>query len=458
MKKIIFAIVALTLVPTASFAQKIQVGAAKVDVTPLPSQLVNKTDTIIGSICVRAIYMTDGKHPAVLVSVDGDMRQAEEAIELSSRSTGCPVDNYIICGTHSHSPSTGGIGNGHPSPQELQDALVKAVDLAKKNVAPARVGFGTTQIDLNVNRDLYTANKGWSQEANWEGVSDKTLAVLTFMGEDDVPIAVMMNYGMHPVNYFISGVVSPDFPGVASDYVENLFGGKTVALFSQSSSGVQIPILAYTSIFRDGQVKGVLPSANRNEPNASGKSDNVPRQPSFTSSEIPAERLPAHREVIRRKMDYVNMLGLMIGNNAVRTMLYDTRYETNPSIWAGRTVVTCPGRERIDKNGRENYDPGYTDGPDVKIGVGLLRIGNIALPSVSGEIYTEVGMRIKAESPSSKTMVLSLANGPYESGYDYSDNASHHLTIQVIGSRLKPGYAEDGIVGATLKLWAESWK
>ena len=56
--------------------------------------------------------------------------------------------------------------------------------------------------------------------------------------------------------------------------------------------------------------------------------------------------------------------------------------------------------------------------------------------------YSQIGMRLKAEAPASKTLMVTLANGSAGSGYIYSDEAYSHLTFQVIGSRLKPGCAE----------------
>jgi hypothetical protein len=61
-------------------------------------------------------------------------------------------------------------------------------------------------------------------------------------------------------------------------------------------------------------------------------------------------------------------------------------------------------------------------------------------------------MRLKAESPASKTMVVTLANGSANSGYIYSDEAYSHLTFQVIGSRLKPQCAEGKIVSTAVSL------
>ena len=88
--------------------------------------------------------------------------------------------------------------------------------------------------------------------------------------------------------------------------------------------------------------------------------------------------------------------------------------------------------------------PGYKDGPDVNLKVGLLRVGDIYFATVNGEVYSEIAARLKAESPASKTMMVTLANGFANSGYVYSDAAYSHLTFQVIGSRLKPGCAKTG--------------
>lgn len=448
---ILFFALVLTGQSQAQNAGSLKVGAAKVDITPEPGQLAFPTDTIRDRLYVRAIYIEDGSTSAVLASVAGGARNdaLEVALPKSSASTGCPVENYVVSGTHSHSTSTGGLGGrGFPTQETIADALVSAVDMAKSNLAPARIGYGTTQLDLNVNRDHFNEHLEWRQSANWEGVSDKTLAVVEFLGEDDVPIAVYMNYAMHPVNFFRSGVISADFPGDASTYVEEMFDNQTIALFSQAPSGDQNPKMAYTSIFQEGPVKAVLPEYNMPDKGT------TPRNTPLTA--VPDEELAAHKKNNERKSDYVRMLGHMIGNSTLMTMLYHTDLDREASIWSGQKTVTVPGRERIDTSGRENYDPGYKDGPDVTITVGLLRIGDINMVTVNGEVYTEIGQRLKAESPYSKTMMVTLANGRARSGYIYSDNASYHQTFQVLGSRLRPGYAEKGIVSAALDLMEQA--
>ena len=72
--------------------------------------------------------------------------------------------------------------------------------------------------------------------------------------------------------------------------------------------------------------------------------------------------------------------------------------------------------------------------------------------TVNGEVYSQIAMRLKAEAPANKTLMVTLANGSANAGYIYSDEAYSHLTFQVIGSRLKPGCAEGKIVSTAIRL------
>ena len=445
-KKQILSFLLLTCV-TGAFAQQLVAGAAKVDITPKESDLIYSSDIIRGKLYVRTIYVSDGQNSAAIVSMDSHCHDLDATIRKASVSTGVPYENFIISSTHTHSGGTAGIGpNNVPTVRQIQDAIVASVEQAKGEARPARVGFGKRQLDLNVNRDNYNEFQEWEQAPNWTAPADKDLTVISFLDNEDIPIAVYMNYGMHPVNFFISGVVSADFPGDACALIEKVFGEKTVAVFSQGASGDVNPKLAYTDIFKEtAQIKGIR-QPKRAEVGAVD----------LSNKEVVGDQLPIHKAMVDRKDEYVRMLGNSVGFKALEIMMYDTQYEKDPVIKGAETVISVPGRERLDMNGRENYNPGYKPAGDCHIGVGLVQIGDISLVSVSGEIYTEIGLRLKHEFPSSKLMIVTLADGPFESGYIYSNNAANHLTFQVIGSRLQPGYAEEAIVEAAKRLVKEA--
>jgi neutral ceramidase len=466
----------LLAVPGPSFAQssgtaRLRAGAAKVDITPNPSQLTISTDSIRDHLYVRAILVEDGRSCAALVNIDGGGRDAvvDAAIAKSSASTKCPGENYIISGTHTHSGTTGGLGAGAPDAATVTAAIVSAVDMAKSRLAPARVGYGRANLDLNVNRDLFNSKLEWRQEPNPEGSSDKTLSVVEFVGEDNVPIGVYMNYAMHPINFYLSGVISADFPGEAARYVEELFDNKTVAVFSQGTAGDQNPRLAMSPSYimrsRNNLTEGQRPLPQTVGPPPPPTENRTPQgfnaaAAGSSRKAIPPENMEAYKKALARTGEYVVMLGQMIGSTAVRLMREEIQPVDTATIWGGQERFTCPGRERLDaaNPSRENVFPGYKDGPDVNLKVGLLRIGDINFVTVNGEVYSKIGLKLKEAAPANKTIVVTLANGAANSGYIYSDDAYSHLTFQVIGSRLKPGCAEGKIISTAIGLMHKSGK
>ncbi len=458
------------LVATAAFSQeagprRLRAGAHKVDFTPKESDLRIPTDSIRDRLFARAIVTDDGRTCAVLVGIDlgaAGNQIVDDAIPRAAKATGCPAQNFIVSATHTHSANTQGLGQGPPTAKSVADAIVEAATVAKLNLAPARVGYGRTVVDLNVNRDLFNRNLEWRQEPNPDGPSDKTLAVVEFLGEDNSPIGVYINYAMHPINFYLSGVISADFPGETSRYIEELFGDRTVAVFSQGASGDQNPrdfrsptlIMSQRAALTNGRGPFVQRIGTTPAPQDSSAPSFSPQRASSERTAIPDANLDAYRKAIAGTGDYVRMLGSMIGSSAVRVMRESIEPVETARIWASQQAFACPGRVRLDADNpaRENVFPGYKDGPDVNLKVGLLRLGDINVVTVNGEVYSQIAMRLKAEAPANKTIMVTLANGSANAGYIYADSAYSHLTFQVIGSRLKPGCAEGRIVAAAIKL------
>ena len=93
-----------------------------------------------------------------------------------------------------------------------------------------------------MNRRAMMADGPWYLGLNPEGPSDKTVAVVKVETAERKPIALLINYAAHGTamsqqNYLISG----DFPGATSRYVERHFGGDVVALWTSGAAGDQAP-------------------------------------------------------------------------------------------------------------------------------------------------------------------------------------------------------------------------
>lgn len=470
MKRSVATVGLIVLVATSvgsqeSGARRLRAGAHKVDFTPSQTELRISTDSIRDHLFARAIVVDDGNTCAVLVGIDlgaAGNQIVDDAIPRVSKATGCPAQNVIISATHTHSSNTQGLGQGAPTVNTIVDAIVEAVTVARAKLAPTRIGSGSTMVDLNVNRDSFNRKLEWRQEPNPDGPSDKTLAVVDFLGEDHVPIGVYMNYAMHPINFYLSGVISADFPGEASRYIEELFGDRTVAVFSQGASGDQNPrdfrsptlFMAQRTALANGRGPFIQRIGSPPAPDGASPQGFNPQRASSERTAIPDASLDGYRKVLAQTGDYVRMLGSMLGSSAVRVMRESIEPLDTARIWAGQETFACPGRVRLDADNpaRENVFPGYKDGPDVNLKVGLLRLGDINFVTVNGEVYSQIGMRLKTEAPASRTIMVTLANGSANAGYIYSDNAYRHLTFQVIGSRLKPGCAEGKIVATAIRL------
>ncbi|MGD0578916.1 MAG: neutral/alkaline non-lysosomal ceramidase N-terminal domain-containing protein [Bryobacteraceae bacterium] len=466
-KKMIWAPAILAVLLAASApakAQSLRVGAARVDITPAANPANPPSGKYTHErLYLRAIVLDNGATRAALIGADQSMlfeNVWSAASKQIAAELNCPVENIILSVTHTHSAwgpgdqpfrrfgQAGGPGGPPPAPDPnappppIVGQILDAVKQAKANLQPARVGFGTGFSYLNVSRDnIDTETHLWTQAPNLNGASDKTVAVLKFESLSGEMIATYFTYAMHPVNGFLTDIVSADFCGAASRHIEQAYGDKTVAVFAQNASGDQNPLYlrASTNVMaaRSGlPVTGNVMTREKIEaPLRDGKVKPVKPDPQVVD---------ALEKVMESK-------GVLLGEEAIRAMSNTTRLDPAPAISGAQTTITCPGRRRLD-NAREGTPGKYEDGEPVQIRLGVIRIGNIAIASANAEIYSAIGLKFKAASPLANTMFVTIANGRANSGYVPNDAAFGAYTFQVLGSRLKPGCAEDAIVNGLVGL------
>lgn len=440
-------------------------GAAREDITP-PESSLRPGDTIRDHLYARAIVIRNaGGGCAVLVGLDqGGARNGmvSDALERASKAIKCPKENFVLSATHTHSGATGGQSGGLPTDKDVADGVVRAILAANAKLQPARIGYGKTNVYLNVNRDLYEDGK-WIQGPNLDAPSDKTLTVLALIGKDNLPIGFYMNYAMHPINFYLTGVMSADFAGEASRFIEKRYEGNTVAIFAQGASGDQNPLLVgpmqKLSAFRTAQegrgdehYGAMAPwevSAHRLNGNADAtRAYQTPLTP---------DKMAEYRKDIAIDDQMVTAMGTLVGESALDAMKnHMPDASANAAIWAGEKALTCPGRDRLDESARQGVLPPYKDGAPVNLLVGLLRIGDIDIVRVNGEVYNDIWRHLRDRMSNRKALMTTLANGAANSGYIYSNAANDRLTFQVISSRLKAGCAEDGIIAAALELQARA--
>jgi neutral ceramidase len=443
-----------------AFAQgKLRVGAARVDITPTSDPATPPSGKYAHEkLYVRAIVLDNGSARAALIGADqGGLSEAiwQAASKQIAAELNCSIQNIVMSATHTHSgwgpggfPGVRALADPNAPPPPIVGQILDAIRQAKAKLQPALVGFGTGNSYLNVNRDAIDADTHlWTQAPNLQGPSDKTVAVVEFLATNAEPIAVYMDYAMHPVNGFLAGVTSADFAGAASRYVEQAFDDKMVAVFAQGASGDQNPLYLRA---------GTNAMASRGGVSITGYvMTREPVEAPIRDGKVKAGPLdPKTRDVLERVIDSE---GVLLGEEVIRVATNIKRLDASPSMAAEQKTVTCPGRKRTD-TAREGTPGTYEEGDPVNIRLGVLRIGSIALTSVDGEVYSPIAQRLKRESPMANTVMVTLANGTANSGYIPNDTAFGALTFQVLGSRLKPGCAETAIVNGLVDLIATTQK
>jgi hypothetical protein len=428
----------------------LRVGAARVDITPAGDAAYPASGRYAHErLYARAIVLDNGSTRAALVGLD--MGGIEEAIwEKASRQVAaalrCPPENLVLTTTHSHSAvPSGPPPPGYPraSPEKTIAAVMDAVRQAEARLSPALAGFGTGASYLNVNRDTVSEETHlWTQAANLGGPSDKSVAVVQFTTPAGEPVAAYVAYAMHPINGYLLGITSGDVPGALCRYVEQQFDDKMVVVFAQGASGDQNPLYLRPSTNALASLSGA-------------------RITGYEMAREPIEAPLRDGTVSRRPLDpkvadnlerFMESQGQLLGEEVIRVMTRTRRRTADVRLWGAQRTLTCPARKRTN-TGREGAPGEYEDSDEpVRIRLGVLGIGDTALATVNGEVYSAVGQRARKQSPLTNTVVVTLANGRANSGYIPDDASFGAYTFQVLGSRLRQGCAEQGIADGIAEL------
>jgi neutral ceramidase len=414
----------------------LRVGAARVDVTPAAGELPKNTLGILDHLYARAIVLDNGTAAAALVTVDAIAIPDPLWLAVSGqveKELGIPATHLLLTATHTHSPG--------PRGADYTQKIVEAVRLAKQRLTPARVGYGTGESFINVNRQIVDRKTGqWWEGPNRDGPSDKTVAVVKFETTAGQPIAVYYNYAVHGVITGQLDQVSGDVPGAASRYVEDSFDGAIVAVWSNGAAGDQNPIyFQQTYDLRDIRVR-----------------DYAARGVDISNAMPPGgQGLDRANPVVSRLMNQqrqmASSMGQFLGEEVLHVMRGIERLEPAVPIAVAGSTISCPGRERTNA-GRAGVEGTYKDAAPVDIRLGLLRIGDVMIGAVNAEVFNPIAQRLKRESPAKATMMTTLTNGSARSGYIPDDASYGKYTFEVLSSRLKPGCAETAIVKGLLGL------
>jgi hypothetical protein len=401
---------------------ELRVGAALVDVTPvhLPvlingGMLSRTADQIRTPIHARAIVLDDGAERLGIVVVDSCMMPRallDEAKNLASQRTKIRPDRMLIAATHTHSaPSSMSCLGTDADPTYvpyLREKLAEALASAEAELQPARAGWAVTDAaeytalrrwirrpdriaedpfgNPTVRANMH-AGRNWDDVTGESGPEDPDLSLIAFQALDGRPIAVLASFSMH---YFGDQAISADYFG--------LFCERFAARCGQPSADGQPPLVVAMAHGCSGDIW------RRDYKNAEpGRVESLTIQQ--YAQELADLAFGAYETIA-----YDDDADLAMAE--VRLPLKYRVPDKQRLEWAQRIVEEMGDRlpqDTTEVYAREQIYLHQWQATEVV--VQALRIGDMAIATTPTETYALTGLKIKLQSPLTKTMVLDLANG-----------------------------------------------
>ncbi len=251
---IFVSIVALSVMATVGWAAELTAGVARVDLTPPMSmksplggygeRMNRPAEGVHDRVFAKAVVFSDGKRKFALVTADllGVAPPMKPEIVKRLADKGWSAEQILILPSHSHgsiemnaiNPANvfkiPNLGIHNPELYEFTvNNFVRLIEQAEATLVPVRIGTSSMRAEgFNRNR-----RKG-------ETLVDDELTVTRIDKADGKPLAVLVNFTAHPT--FMSAremLFSADWPGHLQRTMEAVIGNDVTVLYYNGAEGDQ---------------------------------------------------------------------------------------------------------------------------------------------------------------------------------------------------------------------------
>ncbi|MFH1616690.1 MAG: neutral/alkaline non-lysosomal ceramidase N-terminal domain-containing protein [Planctomycetota bacterium] len=392
----------------------IKIGVAKVDYTPeigLPLMGNFRDDYdargVHDPLFAKAIVFADdsgGKAAMLLMDICMlDRNNVSMMREFISSQCDIAGENILIAATHTHSgPAPAQFGSLPPADEKAVEAFLKkaseAVLKANDVLKASSLAIGYTREDrVSFYRRLKC--KDGKTHMNWErldpdfvveplGTIDPELITLTIEQQGNAE-AALVNFGLHPA--ILSGdnwLYSADYPGYLAEAMGRIFGENFETIFCQGCCG-NVNHIDYKD-------------------KTQGRGYQMTQRVGYMLA------VAAQEAMKRRTKVSTDMVVVASEKVALKhAVITEEQYTWCKDVLA--KAGTNPAKGQIDGLPDEHYakmclDMYEKQNQNDYVEVMTIRIGDIAIVGLPGEIFCEFGMAIKHHSPAKHTLVLELAN------------------------------------------------
>lgn len=399
----------------------LRAGAAATDITPKQGVSldgpISKNGPVRGvhdRLHARALVLGDGRTRLGIVICDACMigRDVFDAAkDIVQRETGLPANRLLMAATHTHAAVRAVHIGTAPADDEyhrlMARRIAEAVIQAEKNLAPARVGFGSFDRPDFVRCRRFLCKPG-SVGVNPFGESgeqiksvagrstavikpagpvDPRFSILSVQHTDGKPLAVLGNFSVHYCGGYRRGLVSADY-----------FGHYAEALERQLDAGSGRP--PFVGMMSNGT------SGNTGSIQRGGKSYAPFEWMQVAARSLAAETLRVIGEIEHRR---AATLAMEQSELELAVRLPDEKRVN----WANEVLSASdrPLPHRWSKIYAQETLHLSKLSETVTIPLQAVRIGEAAIAAIPCEVFAETGLAIKNASAHRYTFTIELANG-----------------------------------------------
>jgi neutral ceramidase len=380
---------------------QLMAGVNRVDITPEiggylygynPNTI---SDSINDRLTATAIAFEYGNVRVLLISATVCLIDTELSNNIRkqiSKVSAIPETNIILSSTHTHSgPRTNGTTGWGDIDTEYCNTIfipqiIKAGQEALNSLKPARLGIGTTDSYVGINRRQYDVDGIIRLGQNPWGIFDKTMTVLSLKGEDDTPIANIIHYGAHCTAAGNNTEISRDWSGVMVDRLEEESGAVTA--FFNGAEGDVGPRLT------NGATVGNI------------------RYAMELGAVAAQDALRAYKKIKEYKSVSIDCISGII-KLPYKPRIPLAEAEERIKALTNTTVNTGGLKHHYLSNVIESYKSGEPERRDKEIPQSIIRIGEAVFIPFPFEMFSEMSIRLRLYSPYTYTLCLSNTNGSY---------------------------------------------
>ncbi|MEZ6131019.1 MAG: hypothetical protein R3C59_20300 [Planctomycetaceae bacterium] len=414
---------------TADEAKRVfQAGAATSNITPPLGQLIvggwepYPATHIHDELHARCLVLDDGKQRLAIVLCDnvGIPREVfDNARKQIHDATGILPSNLLMASTHTHSATTAR-GPSKVIWEEtlteyqtfLANRIADGVRRAINHLEPAKIGWGSVNEDSEVfNRRWYTTDpdqltnpfggvdkvrmnpsRGSGSLVKPAGPIDPEVSFVSVQSTAGRPIALLANYSLHYVGGVRGGHVSADYFGYFADYIAQKLG----------ASDQTVPFV------------GILSNGTSGDINNINFREKSPRYEPYEKMQEVAEKVASRVYEAHGHIQFQDWVPL---NAAMEDLTLQVRKPT-PEMLQHFEAVRKKSKDDPKGHRRELIYADRIDklkgAPDtVDVPLQVLRIGDLAISAIPFEVFVEIGLDLKEQTPFKDTFTIELANGSY---------------------------------------------